>query len=81
MTQLDPLAAAAAVKQTTALPRDARSVRRRLDALLASARAHGDSSEPAIAEAGQAVERLVTQLSFREQVEQRHARQAVRRLR
>jgi hypothetical protein len=79
--QPDPVAAAAAVKRTTALLRDVRSVLRRLDAVLATARAHSDSSEPAIAEVREAVERLVTQLAFREQAERRQARQAVRHIR
>jgi hypothetical protein len=49
--------------------------------VLATARAQGDSSEPAIAEDQKAVEQLVTQLTFREQAERRHARQAVRHIR
>lgn len=81
MPQPDPVTAAAAVKRTTALLREVRSVLRRLDALLATARAQGDSSEPTIAEARETVERLVTQLTFREQAERRQARQAVRHLR
>jgi transcription initiation factor TFIIIB Brf1 subunit/transcription initiation factor TFIIB len=81
VTQPDPIAAAAAVKRTTALLRDARSVQRRLDVLLAMAMAAEDASLPRIAEARDAVERLVSELTFREQVERRQARQAVRRLR
>lgn len=81
MTQPDPLAAAASVKRTTALLRDARSVQHRLDVLMATALAMEDASMPRIAEARGAVERLVTELTFREQTQHRQARQAVRRLR
>lgn len=81
MLQPDPVAAAARLKRTTALVRDIRSILRRLDAVLATARAQGDPSQPAIAEAREAVERVVTQLSFREQAERRQARQAIRHLR
>ncbi len=81
MPQPDPVAAAAALKRTTALLRDVRSVLRRLDAVLATARAQGDASEPAIAEARETVERLVTQLTFREAADRRQTRQALRHLR
>jgi hypothetical protein len=80
MPQPDPVAAAAAVKRTASLLRDARSVLRRLDALMAVARAGGDSSLPTIAMARETVENLVAQLTFREQTEQRQARQSLRHL-
>jgi hypothetical protein len=78
---VDPIAAAASAKRTASLLREARSVLRRLDSLLATARADGDSSAPRVAEARDTVERLVTELTFREHTEQRRARQAIRQLR
>lgn len=61
-------------KRTAALLRDARSVQRRLDTLAATALAIHDPSLPLIAEAREAVQRLVIELTYREQNEQRRAR-------
>lgn len=76
----DPAAAAAAAKRSAALSRDARAVLRRLDALLAVARAESDPSVPDIAGARTAVERLVTQLARQEAAHRRRAAEAVRRV-
>ena len=77
----DAPAAAAIAKRTAALLRDARSVQRRLDTLVATAMAIDDSSLPRIAAAKDAVERLVVELSYRERGEQRQAKVAGRRIR
>ncbi len=69
--------AALVAKRTTALLRDARSVQRRLDVLLAIAA--GDPSRARIAEAREAVERLVLELTFRQQGDRRPARRGLRR--
>jgi len=69
---------AAIAKRTSALLRDARAVQRRLDVLAASALAMADSSLPRIAEARDAVARVVIELAYRERGEQRQAK-AVRR--
>ena len=81
MTRLDPVAAALDVKRTATLLRDARSVLRRLDVLAAIALAVDDPSVPLIAEARAAVERVVDHLVRQQAVQQRQARQAVRRVR
>jgi hypothetical protein len=71
----EALASSSAIaKRTAALLRDARSVRRRLDTLAASALAIDDPSLPLIAEAKAAVERLVLELTYRERGEQRRAK-------
>ncbi|MHB1500317.1 MAG: hypothetical protein ACYCYK_03980 [Candidatus Dormibacteria bacterium] len=71
--------AALVAKRTTALLRDARSVRRRLDVLLAVAIAADDPSRARIAEAEEAVERLVVELTFRQRGDRRPARGRLRR--
>ncbi|MHB1525882.1 MAG: hypothetical protein ACYCZN_06350 [Candidatus Dormibacteria bacterium] len=76
----DAPAATATAKRTSALLRDARSVQRRLDTLAATALATDDASLPRIAEAREAVGRLVIELTFRERGEQRRAK-AGRRIR
>ena len=63
------------------LLRDARAVLRRVDVLLATALAIEDPALPAIAALRDGCDRLVTQLGWRAQTEQRRARDAVRRLR
>lgn len=78
----DAFAASAAVaKRTAALLRDARSVQRRLDTLAATAMAMEDPSLDRIAEAREAVQRLVLELGYRERGEQRRAKAAVRGIR
>lgn len=59
------------LKRTSALLRQARSVQRRLDGLRSSATAAGDPSLDRIAEAADAVDRVVVELSFRERGERR----------
>ena len=81
MTRLDPLTAGLQAKRTAMLLRDARAILRRLDVIAALAIATDDSALPLIAEARDSVERLVTQLGRRGQVQQRQAREGVRRLR
>jgi ABC-type transporter Mla subunit MlaD len=81
MTRPDPFAAAADVKRTTALLRDARSVVRRLDALALQAEALDDPGVVLIAEARATLEHLVGDLMRREQTRQLKAKEAVRRLR
>jgi hypothetical protein len=81
MSRVDPLTAGADAKRTAMLLRDARAVLRRLDVLAATAIASDDRAVPLIAEARETVERLVTQLGRRGQVQQRQAREAVRRIR
>ena len=63
----------ATLQGTTAPVREVCSVLHRLDAVPATARARGNPSQPAIAAAGEAVQQVVTRLSFREQVERRQA--------
>lgn len=53
-------------KRTSALLRDARLVQRRLDVLMTTAAASDDPSCGRIAEAREAVERLVLELTFRQ---------------
>jgi hypothetical protein len=77
----DLLDAGADVKRTAALHREARSVLRRLDTLTAQAMAMEDDTVPRLAEARDALERVVWQLAHRQVAEQRRARAAVRRLR
>ncbi|MHB1575396.1 MAG: hypothetical protein ACYCX9_02620 [Candidatus Dormibacteria bacterium] len=61
-------------KRTTAMLRDARSVQRRLDILLATAAASDDPSLARVAEARAAVERLVLELTFRQHGDRRGQR-------
>jgi hypothetical protein len=63
------------------LLRDARAVLHRLDILFAVATAADDSAVGLIAEARAMMERLVSQPGHRGEVEQRRARDAVRRIR
>ncbi len=77
----DPITAAQEVKRTAALLRDARAVLRRLDALVAAARADGDPAHADIVALRDGCERLVSRLGHREQTLQRRARDVVRRLR
>jgi hypothetical protein len=58
--------------------RDARSVLRRIDVLASVAIAADDPAILLIAQARETVERLVTQLGRRDQVQQRQARAAMR---
>lgn len=81
MTGDDPITTGQAVRRTEALLRDARAVLRRVDVLLATALAIEDPAFPEIAALRDACDRLVAQLSWRAQTEQRRARDAVRRLR
>jgi hypothetical protein len=81
MTTRDPIRAGQEVKRTQALVRDARAVLRKLDVLAAMALAAEDPAVPDIAALRDGCERLLAQLAHREQVEQRRARDAVRRLR
>ncbi len=81
MSRSDPAAAAADVKRTGTLLRDARSVLRRLDTLAALASETADSSSPLLAEARQSVERVIDHLVRQQHVQQRRARDAVRRVR
>jgi hypothetical protein len=81
MTRLDPLTAGVDAKRTAMLLREARAVLRRLDILAAVAIAADDPAVLLIAEARETVERLVIQLGRRGQVQQRRAREAVRRIR
>ncbi|MHB8538160.1 MAG: hypothetical protein ACYDCS_09085 [Candidatus Dormibacteria bacterium] len=81
MSRLDPLAAAADVKQTASLLREVRSVLRRLDLLAATAAAADDPALRDIAALRDAADRLVGQLAHREQAQQRRAKEAVRQLR
>jgi hypothetical protein len=61
-------------KRTNAMLRDARSVQRRLDLLMATAAACDDPSLARVAEAREAVERLVLELTFRHHGDRRHPR-------
>ena len=81
MTRLDPLTAGGDAKRTAMLLRDARAVLHRLDILASVAIAADDPAIMLIALARETVERLVTQLGHRGQVQQRQAREAVRRIR
>lgn len=81
MTRPDPHAAGLDAKRTAMLLRDARAILRRLDVIAALAIATDDPALPLIAEARDTVERLVTQLGRRGQMEKRQAREVVRRLR
>jgi hypothetical protein len=81
MTRLDPLTAGADAKRTEMLLRDARAVLHRLDTLASVAIAADDPAARLIADARGTVERLVIQLGRRGQVQQRQAREAVRRIR
>jgi hypothetical protein len=81
MTRLDPLTAGADAKRTAMLLRDARAVLHRLDILASVAIAADDPAALLITEARGTVERLVLQLGRRGQVQQRQAREAVRRIR
>jgi hypothetical protein len=81
MTPTDPIRAGQELKRTQALLRDARAVLRRVDVLLATALAIEDPALPEIAALRDACDRLVAQLGWRAQAEQRRARDAVRRLR
>ena len=81
MTRVDPVAAAADVKRTAALLRDARSILRRIDVLMATAAAIEDPALRDITALRDGADRLVSQLAHREQAQQRRAREAVRRLR
>lgn len=65
-------------KRTAALLRDARSVQRRLDLLAKSADAFEDLSLQRVAEAQEAVDRLVLELTYRHRGEQRRARATTR---
>ncbi|MDA8394962.1 MAG: hypothetical protein M0T72_06925 [Candidatus Dormibacteraeota bacterium] len=76
-----PAATASLAKRTAALRRDARSVQRRLDTLVATALTIDAPSLPQIAEARDAVERLVIELTYRERGEQRRAKAVRRRTR
>lgn len=73
-TDSDAPAGTVIAKRTAALLRDARSIQRRLDTLAATALAMDDPSLPRIAEAKEAVERLVIELTYRERGEQRRAK-------
>ena len=79
-TTTDPAALLAESKRTAAMLRDARSVLRRIDGLAATALAADDPSAPLIAEVRTGAERLVTNLTRRQQTEQRGMKQAARRL-
>ena len=81
MSRVDPAAAAADVKRTAALLRDARAILRRIDVLMATAAAVEDPALRDIAAVRDSTDRLVSQLAHREQAQQRRARDAVRRLR
>ena len=81
MTGDDPMTTGQELKRTQALLRDARAVLRRVDVLLATALAIEDPALPEIAALRDACDRLVTQLGWRAQTEQRRARNAVRRVR
>ena len=71
----EALAAVALKKKRVAmLLRDARSVLRSLDVLLATALAAGDESVPSVAAARKAVERLVRELSLRQLIVGRSGR-------
>ena len=74
-----PAASASLTKRTAALLRDARLVQRRLDTLAAAALAMDDPAQPQIAEARDAVERLVIELAYRERSEQHRAKTVRRR--
>ncbi len=77
--EIDPTAELSAAKRTAALLRDARSVQRRLDVLMATAMAVEDPSLARIVESRSAVERLVLELSYRQRGEQRRTRPGGRR--
>ena len=81
MTRIDPAAATADQKRTAALLRDARSILRRINVLMATAAALEDPVLGDIAALRDGADRLVSQLAHREQAQQRRAREAVRRLR
>ncbi len=81
MRDRDPIEAAREVKRTAMLLADARAVLRKLDVLAAQALATEDPTVPDIAALRGGCDRLVAQLTRREQAEQRRARDAVRRLR
>ncbi len=81
MTRLDPVVAAADVKRTAALLRDARSILRRIDVLAATAAAVEDPALGDIAALRDCADRLVSQLAHRGVAQQRRARDAVRRVR
>ena len=81
MKDRDPIEAAQAVKRTAMLLSDARAVLRKLDILAAQALATEDPTVAEIAALRDGCDRLVAQLTRREQAEQRRARDAVRRLR
>lgn len=81
MSRPDPVTAAADVKRTAALLRDARGILRRIDVLMATAAAVEDPALREIAALRDGADHLVSQLAHREQAQQRRAREAVRRLR
>jgi hypothetical protein len=78
-TPTDPAELLAESKRTAAMLRDARSIGRRIDSLAATASATDDPSLSLIAEVRSGAERLVSNLTRRQQVEQRDMKQAVRR--
>jgi hypothetical protein len=80
MTRIDPMIAAADAKRTAMMLRNARAVLRRIDLLMSVANAADDPAVLLIAEARETLERLVTELGRRGQVQQRRIREAVRRI-
>lgn len=79
MTRIDPMIAAADAKRTAMMLRDARAVLHRVDLLMSIATAADDPAVLLIAEARETLERLVTELGRRGQMQQRLVREAVRR--
>jgi hypothetical protein len=75
----DVTAAPASAKRLAALLREARSVQRRLDKLAAAAAGEDSTALAQLAEARDAVERLVDRLARQERTQQRRANEARRR--
>jgi hypothetical protein len=69
----------ATVKRLAALLREARAVQRRLDKLAAAAAGEDATTLTQLAEARDAVERLVDHLARQERIQQRRAQEARRR--
>jgi hypothetical protein len=75
----DVTAAPASAKRLAALLREARAVQRRLDKLAAAAAGEDNTTLAQLAEARDAVERLVDRLAWQERTQKRRANEARRR--
>jgi hypothetical protein len=75
----DPGLASMTAKRLAALLREARAIQRRLDKLAAAAAGEDATTLTQLAEARDAVERLVDRLARQERTQQRRAQEARRR--